>query len=64
MPYRVTWKFGDGASEAQSFDDESVARQEAVKRSSAYAREYGRCETQLVDGTGQLYLDHTDIYYG
>jgi hypothetical protein len=63
MAYKVTWAFGDGANESQTFDNEGDARIEAHRRSTEYALEYGRCNSQI-HNDDQLVADLTETYYG
>ena len=52
MQYSVKWRF-PGGEETQQYDDKEIAQQDMVERAEAYAREYGRCESSIVDGEGQ-----------
>ncbi len=61
MGFKVVWKFGDGASETRTFDDELKAREEGNRLSTEYAREYGRCELELYQGD-RLILDMRETH--
>ena len=55
MPYKVIWAFGDGASEASSYDNVLDARRDAYERSTRYARQYGTCVTRLYAGEDLIF---------
>jgi hypothetical protein len=57
MTYKVTWTFGKGECESQSFDDLPRAKAEADARALAYAEIYGPTEAKVFDDQGnQLYI--------
>ena len=62
MTYKVTWSFGEEEIETEYFESRGLALQEAAARASTYSRQYGRCETKVLDAEGQIILDHTDIF--
>jgi hypothetical protein len=50
VPFKVIWEFGDGGSNSEVFDNVLDAREQAYTLSTRFAREHGRCTTQLFDG--------------
>jgi hypothetical protein len=58
MAYTVNWRHE--SEESQTFDDEAGAREAFVERSKDYGLVYGRCNSELLNGQGEVIDKRSD----